>query len=128
MVANSTLLAFNSTALSIVNLSQSVAALLGNPLAFNTTYASTLITTIQLIANDVSSLPLTVVQRNEILNLLNLAITIINQAVAAGFITIEQINSLLNILELAVQKLNAFSFPLLFSPLQKGTFTCRQFC
>ncbi|TCL59768.1 hypothetical protein EDC14_10375 [Hydrogenispora ethanolica] len=119
---SSTVLAVNATVLSIVNLAQSVAALLGNLAAFNSTYASTLIATIELIKADVAALPLTTAQQNEIIIVLNEAENIINTANAAGAITIEQINSILNLLQLAIQKINVFIAPFFFGPLQKGCF------
>lgn len=126
--STSTFITFNTTVLSIVNLSQSVAALLGNLAAFTNAYATTLINTIQLIKNDVFNLPLSVTQRNEIINVLNLAETILTQARAAGFITIEQVNAVLNLLDLAINKINVFSFPLFFGPLQTGSFSRKCCC
>ncbi len=115
-------LAVNSTIQAIVNLSQSVAALLGDPTAFTATYAATIATTIEFIELDVLGLPfLTTAQRNEVINVLNQVASINNSASAAGVITIQQINSMLGLLELAVLKLRAFSFlTTVFPFLQKG--------
>ena len=93
---------------SIENLSQSVAALFGNLAAFTSTYATTLINTIELIKSDVSALSLTLSQKNEILNVLNQAENIIISARNVGFITIEQLNTILELLQLAVLKVESF--------------------
>ncbi len=119
---SSTILAVNSTILGIVNLSQSVAALLGNTAAFTPTYAATLVQTIEFIKADVAGLPFSAAQQAEIVNVLNQVESIINAANSAGVITIQQVNSVLSLLQLAVQKINAFVTPLLLGPLQKGCF------
>jgi hypothetical protein len=131
--AGSAVLAVNRTIQAIVNLSQSVAALLGNPAAYNSTYAAAITNTIEFIKLDVAGLTsLTTVQRNEVINVLNQAEAINNSASAAGVITVQQINSILSLLELAVLKLRAFSFlTAIFPFLQRdccGTSNLRSRC
>ncbi len=112
--------AVNNTVQAIINVSQSVAALLGDPTAFTSTYANTLITTLELIEDNVRSLPLTTVQENEVLNVLNQAINLINLANEVGFIPIELVNSVLGLLQLAITKINAFTAGLSNQPIQRG--------
>ncbi len=98
-----------STILSIENLSQSVAALLGDPAAFTSAYQTTLLTTIANIQADVTGLSLTATQRTEINTVLGQASGIISGA-TVGAITIQQLNTILDLLQLAVLKLNTFAF------------------
>ena len=94
-----------STILSIENLSQSVAALLGDPAPFTSAYQ----TTIANIQADVTGLSLTATQRTEINTVLGQASGIISGA-TVGAITIQQLNTILDLLQLAVLKLNTFAF------------------
>ncbi|TCL58324.1 hypothetical protein EDC14_104217 [Hydrogenispora ethanolica] len=98
-----------STILSIENLSQSVAALLGNPAAFSAGYQATLIATYNNIIADVALLSLTAAQRAQIATVLTQARDTI-AAATIGAITVQQINTVLELNQLAVLKLNTFAF------------------
>ena len=135
MLTSTSVQAINITLQALVNLQQSVAALLGNLAAYSPTYAATITQTIEAIKAQVTTLPFTATQINEIINVLNQAEVINNQASAVGFITIDQVNTILNLLQLASQKVSAFSFSILTFRVQRGfgrgvcqRFSCTSSC
>ncbi len=136
MLSSTSSQSINITLQALVNLQQSVAALFGNLAAYTPTYAATITQTIEAIKAQVVTLPFTTTQINEIINVLNQAEVINNQASAVGFITTEQLNTILNLLQLASQKVSAFSFSILTFKPQRGCgrgvccqrFTCTSSC
>jgi hypothetical protein len=101
-----------STAISILSsierLSQSVAALLGNPAAFTSTFRTTLVTTFELVKGAIREFPVRFFRQQEILQVLNQAEAIISGAVT---ITAQELNTVLGLLQLAALKVTVFADP-----------------
>lgn len=88
----------------IQNVEQQIAPFLATPAALTPAVAASLVTSIELIKGAVRELPLAFVPKNDILNVLTEAQTILQLNGALGLTSIEQLLSVLQLLDLAALK------------------------
>jgi hypothetical protein len=117
----------------IQNVSQQIAPFLEFPGSLTPATAAALINSLELIKGAVRSLPLAFAPKNDILNVLTEAQTILQLNGSLGLTSIEQLLSVLQLLQLAVLKVTNANLPcpqglVIVTPSNTFSTICNRIC